>query len=213
MKPIEIYLRAISHAIPQLLITKIIIKVTRLNFISNLPGVNVLRTKNMANYCNNAHANDTAVLLWNRCAYLQETITHWGRVNVVIFQIKFSMHFLEWKLWISLKISPKFFPKVPIYNTPVFVQMMAWHRPVDKPLSEPVMDSLLTYICVTRPQWFKLLLGVLTHHLRWWIMRNQFNIKKQGAMLHHIPIHIITPAAVRFWRFDFRELLQVWWHE
>ena len=109
MKPIEIHLRAISLAIPQLLITKIIIKVTRLNFISNLLGVNVLRTKNMANFCNNAHANDTAVLLWNRCAYLQETITHWGRVNVVIFQIKFSMHFLEWKLWISLKISPKFF--------------------------------------------------------------------------------------------------------
>ena len=30
---------------------------------------------------------------------------------------------------------------------------MAWRRPGDKPLSEPMMVSLLTHICVTRPQW------------------------------------------------------------
>ena len=30
---------------------------------------------------------------------------------------------------------------------------MAWHRPGDKPLFVPMMVSLLTYICVTRPQW------------------------------------------------------------
>ena len=30
---------------------------------------------------------------------------------------------------------------------------MAWRRPGDKPLSEPMMVSLLTLICVTRPQW------------------------------------------------------------
>ena len=29
---------------------------------------------------------------------------------------------------------------------------MAWHRPGDKPLSEPRMEILLTHICVTRPQ-------------------------------------------------------------
>ena len=28
---------------------------------------------------------------------------------------------------------------------------MAWRRPGDKPLSEPVMVSLTTHICVTRP--------------------------------------------------------------
>ena len=32
---------------------------------------------------------------------------------------------------------------------------MAWRRPGDKPLSEPMMVSLLTHICVTRPQWVK----------------------------------------------------------
>ena len=30
---------------------------------------------------------------------------------------------------------------------------MAWRRPGDKPLSEPMMVSLLTHICVARPQW------------------------------------------------------------
>ena len=32
---------------------------------------------------------------------------------------------------------------------------MAWRRPGDKLLSEPMMVSLLTHICVTRPQWVK----------------------------------------------------------
>ena len=32
---------------------------------------------------------------------------------------------------------------------------MAWRRPGDKPLSEAMMVSLLTHICVARPQWVK----------------------------------------------------------
>ena len=32
---------------------------------------------------------------------------------------------------------------------------MAWRRPGDKSLSEPMMVSLLTHICVTWPQWVK----------------------------------------------------------
>ena len=32
---------------------------------------------------------------------------------------------------------------------------MAWRRPGDKPLSEPMVVRLLTHICVTRPQWVK----------------------------------------------------------
>ena len=33
------------------------------------------------------------------------------------------------------------------------VQIMVWRRRGDKPLSEPMMVSSLTHICVTRPQW------------------------------------------------------------
>ena len=56
----------------------------------------------------------------------------------------------------SAKISLKFVPKGPIDNIPAWVQIMAWHRPGDKPLSEPMMVRLPTHICVTRPQWVKL---------------------------------------------------------
>ena len=51
-----------------------------------------------------------------------------------------------------IKISLKFVPMGPINNIPALVQIMAWRLPGDKPLSEPMMVSLLTHICVTRPQ-------------------------------------------------------------
>ena len=54
--------------------------------------------------------------------------------------------------WISPRISLKFVPKVRINNIPSLVQIMAWRRPGDRPQSEPMMVSLLTHICVTRPQ-------------------------------------------------------------
>ena len=54
---------------------------------------------------------------------------------------------------ISIKISLNFVPKSPIDNISALFQMMAWRRPGDKPLSEAIMVSLLTHICVARPQW------------------------------------------------------------
>ena len=63
--------------------------------------------------------------------------------------------FLNESVWILLKISLKFVPKGPINNIPSLVQVMAWRRPGDKPLSEPMMVSLLKHICVARPQWVK----------------------------------------------------------
>ena len=66
--------------------------------------------------------------------------------------------FLNENVWIARRISLKFVPKVRINNIPALVQIMAWRRPGDKPLSEPMMVSLLTPICVTRPQWVKTLL-------------------------------------------------------
>ena len=65
----------------------------------------------------------------------------------------FKCIFLNENVWIPIKISLKFVPKGPINNIPALVQIMAWRRPGDKPLSEPMMDSLPMHICVTRPQW------------------------------------------------------------
>ena len=67
----------------------------------------------------------------------------------------FKRIFLNENGRISIKISLKFDPKGPINNIPALVQIMAWRRPGDKPLSEAMMVSLLTHICVTRPQWVK----------------------------------------------------------
>ena len=54
---------------------------------------------------------------------------------------------------ISIKISLRFVPRGWVNNILAMVQIMAWHRPGDKPSSEPTMVNLLTHICVTRPQW------------------------------------------------------------
>ena len=54
---------------------------------------------------------------------------------------------------ISLRISLKIVPYVRINNIPALVQIMAWRRPGGKPLSGPMMVSLLTHLCVARPQW------------------------------------------------------------
>ena len=67
----------------------------------------------------------------------------------------FKRIFLNENVWISIKISLNCVPRGPINNIPALVQTMAWHRPGDKPLSEPMMVCLLTHICVTRPQWVK----------------------------------------------------------
>ena len=53
--------------------------------------------------------------------------------------------FFEEKTWISIKGQ--------INNISALGKTMAWCRPGDKPLSEPMMFSLLTHECATRPQW------------------------------------------------------------
>ena len=54
--------------------------------------------------------------------------------------------FLNENVRISIKISLKFVAKGPINNIPSFVQIMAWRRSGDKPLSESMMVSLPTHI-------------------------------------------------------------------
>ena len=67
----------------------------------------------------------------------------------------FKCFFLNENVSIAIKISLKFVPKGPINNIPALVQIMAWRRPGDKPLFEPMMVSLPMHICITRPQWVK----------------------------------------------------------
>ena len=59
------------------------------------------------------------------------------------------------------KISLKFVSKGPIYNIPALVQIKAWYQLGNKPLSEPVMVSLLKHIYVILPQWVKFELNIV----------------------------------------------------
>ena len=94
---------------------------------------------------------------WVAGDLLTLALTHWGRhkMAAIFADDIFKWIFSNENVWISIKISLKFAPRGPISNIPALVQIMAWHRPGDKPLSEPMKVSLLTYICVTQPQWVK----------------------------------------------------------
>ena len=63
----------------------------------------------------------------------------------------FKCIFFNENVQVSLKNSLKFVPKVRIINILALVQTMAWRQTGNKPLSEPMMFSLLTHICITRP--------------------------------------------------------------
>ena len=67
-----------------------------------------------------------------------------------IFQTEFLNAFSWMKMY---KIHLKFVPKSPINNIPALVQIMAWHRSSDEPLSQPIIVSVLTHLYVARPQW------------------------------------------------------------
>ena len=66
---------------------------------------------------------------------------------------RFKCIFLNQNVWIPIKVSLEFVPEGSINNIPALVQMMAWHRQGDKPLSEPMMVRPSPHLCVTRLQW------------------------------------------------------------
>ena len=80
-------------------------------------------------------------------------LRHWRfdalktRQNGRHFPDMFKCNFLNENASISIKISesPKFVPKCPINIIPAMFQIMAWRWLGDKPLSEPMVVSLLTH--------------------------------------------------------------------
>ena len=88
------------------------------------------------------------------CHTSEVELTHWGpRQNGRHFaDDTYKYIFFNETVIILVEISLKFLPKGPINNIPALVHIMAWRRPGDKPLSEPMMVKLPTHICITRPQ-------------------------------------------------------------
>ena len=82
---------------------------------------------------------------------LKFVLTHRGRdeIDAIYFADDiFKCILLNENILISIKISLRCILKGPINNIPALVQIVAWRRP----LSEPMVVSLLTHICVTWPQ-------------------------------------------------------------
>ena len=96
---------------------------------------------------------------------LWQPMTHWGQDKMdAISQTTVSRAFSSMKnCCILIKFSLKYIRKGAIDNNRALVQIMAWRRSGDKPLSEPMMVRLPTDICVARPQWVKHIDGYTQH--------------------------------------------------
>ena len=97
------------------------------------------------------HTNPIETITSHICA-IQLRLTHRGRDKVDVI---FKWIFLNENICILIGISLKFAPKGLINNITALAKIMAWRRPGNRPLSELMMVSLLTHICVTRPRWVK----------------------------------------------------------
>ena len=106
-------------------------------------------TTDVSWYNNKRRLQWNLIILWQR--------QNWHDVTYDIFK---CILLNDENVWIPTKISLKCVPKGPINNTQAMVQIMSWHHPVDKPLSEPMMVSLPTHICDTQPQWVNWTLNV-----------------------------------------------------
>ena len=87
----------------------------------------------------------------------------------------FKCIFLNEKVWTLIKIPLKFVPKGPINKNPALVQIMAWCRSGSKPLSEPMVVSLLMHICVPRSPRVNL----------YYFRMLQFQHQKRWQLRHH----------------------------
>ena len=128
--------------------------------------------------------------------------------------------FLNENEWISRRISLKFVPKVRINNIPSLVQIMAWRRPGDKPLSEPMLVCLPPHICVTRPQWvnMKRLEDGNTKCLRYWNLTNVweetgkwFTPKYFGTKTHLYIYAWNSPAKYPSWEYKLDDDINFHW--
>ena len=82
----------------------------------------------------------------------------------------FTCIFFNENCYVLMKFLLKYVRKGPIDNKPALVQIMAWRRSGDKPLSEPMMISLPTHTCVTRPQWF----NIPSNWVPWYLPKGNF---------------------------------------
>ena len=75
---------------------------------------------------------------------------------------------------------------------------MAWHQSGDKPLSEAMVVSLLTHICVTGPQWVKKTTWCSPH----FVSANKISVYSIILPLNIIPIFV--PICIEYHSWDMK---------
>ena len=118
----------------------------------------------------------------------------------------FKCIFLNEYVWILIAISLKFVPKCPINNIPALGQIMIWHQPATKPLSEPMM-ALFTDAYMHHSASMSLHVEAWTI---WQFCRNDFHLSWKKMVIwmefHWILFLIVQLALTQHW---FREWLGV----
>ena len=100
-----------------------------------------------------------------RSSYLHNGISYSGKISSLywiraldktddISETTFS-NALPWMKMLdsSNNFTEVCFPGYKWQYIPILVQIMAWHHTGNKPLSEPMLVSLLPHICIIQPQW------------------------------------------------------------
>ena len=117
-----------------------------------------------------------------RWQYFSVTPTHWYnciQYYVAVFLgcadrwLRMPWHLYGRSSITWIQVSLKFVPMSPVNKIPALDlsldQIKAWHRPGDKPLSEPMLVRLPTHICITRPQWVnKPIQWMFSQHCGYW---------------------------------------------
>ena len=117
----------------------------------------------------------------------------------------FKRVFFNENVRVLINISLKFVPKDPINNISALVLIMAWCRPGDKTLSEPMMVSLLRHICVTRPQECSSLNMLIhdimitaAHAVCTYYYTHHFNEVERGVYWFHV-VRPSVRLSIRLW--------------
>ena len=108
-----------------------------------------------------------------------------------------------------LKFHWSSFLRVQLTNIPAVVQIIAWRRSGDKPLSEPVMVSLMMHLCVTRPHWVNITDSNSKYifYKKWksqfrenlcTLLYPRFNEVERGAYWFHL-VRLSICLSVRLW--------------
>ena len=185
----DIQLRAISQEIPQPWITKISLEIICLKLYSNLLGVKELINTKMFISLSTQHYWDSMLYIYgivkssplgtykhdlDICGTCQRDGVWFCSIintlrptqNGCHFADSISRHiFFNENGCISINISLNFVPKGQINNISALVQIMAWRRPGDKPLSEPV----IVYQCIYASLCLKELSMNLSHQMSHWL--------------------------------------------